>query len=126
MMQRIVLCIIVISISIYVLKVVMPVWEIVTKSEAIFWIYQKVFDIYPEERQQIFQTGSMQTISYGKIRICFYNTKEACAEFEKCIDELLMCYEKHSRIVNASFILQKDKDKLHEIRERVKWLKNRP
>lgn len=126
MIQRIVLCMIGALVFIFVWQVVMPLWIMETRSESISYIFEKTFDIFPEEKQQIFPTSNtVRKICYGKIEICFHDAEEACSEFEKRIDELLAYYKKYNWIVNLERNLQFKQYYLCEIKTRVIWLRTR-
>lgn len=100
-------------------------WKLVTTTNAVFKIYEMMFDIFPEEGQQIFVPGRHQEITSGKITLNFTNMQEACYEFEKCINELFAYYDQHSWLCEYCPNLQKNRDRVYEIGERIEWLESK-
>lgn len=125
MIVRIILTIIVVLICLLVVYIIIPMWKLVTTTIAVFKIYEMMFDIFPEEGQQIFVSGRHQEITCGKITLNFTNMQEACYEFEKCINELFAYYDQHSWLCEHCPNLQKDRDRVYEIGERIEWLESK-
>lgn len=125
MIPRIIVSIILTLLIAFAIEIFIPLYKMITRAESIFWIFEKLFDIYPEERENLFPSGDQQTIKCGKIKFECSGIQEACIKFEEQINELLECYEKHRWIVNSSHDLQSNIDKLCEIRTSVRWLRKR-
>ncbi len=123
MILRIMYSVMVAMTVIYIAKIVVPMWKMTRDKDAILWIFQNAFDICPEEKQRIFPENYPQKIKHGKIVLKFSNAQEACDEFEKCIDRLFVYYNQHNWLMSIPD-LQDDKEKLSQIKERVRWLKD--
>ncbi len=123
MILRIMYSVMVAMTVIYIAKIVVPMWKMTRDKDAILWIFQNAFDISPEEKQRIFPENCSQKIKHGKIVLKFSNAQEACDEFEKCIDRLFVYYNQHNWLMSIPD-LQDDKEKLSQIKERVRWLKD--
>lgn len=121
-MLRIILSVVMLGSILYV---ALPMWKMLRRMEEISCIFENSFDIYPEERKEFFSRNYSQEIICGKTRFIFSNMKEACSEFEKCINNLFEYYEKHDWIVNLDIDLQLNKEKLIHIAKRVYCLKVR-
>ncbi len=123
MILRIIFSVVVAMGVIYIAKVAVPVWKMTRYRDAILWIFQNSFDIFPGEKQQIFPENSPQEIKHGRIVLKFSNAQEACDEFEKCIDRLFVYYNQHKWLMSIPD-LQEDKEKMSQIKEQVRWLKD--
>lgn len=123
MILRIILSVIVILL---LSKVVIPVWKMMERTDRIFWIFEKMFDIYPEERKNIFpENNHLKEVRCGKIRFSYSNMEEACLEFEKIINNLIDYYKKYDKIVDLDPDLLANKEKLTLIASKVQWLRVR-
>lgn len=125
MILRIIFCVIVILLIAVFKEIVLPMWRMMDGADSVFIIYENMFDIYPEERQQLFPEDVPGQFTCGKIQIKYQEIKEACFEFEKCIDDLLDYYKKYNWIVEQTSGLQYNKEQLAQIKTKVSWLRNR-
>ncbi len=123
MILQIILVIMVVMVVAYIGRNSWLLFMMLNMAEDVFLVYENSFDIYLEEKLQVFPPNCPQRISCGKIRFEFSNAEEACVEFEKVIDEFLAYYNQYEWLVQKNFELQSNREELNNIKQRILWLK---
>ena len=77
MILRIILAIMLVMIVAYMRENFWPLFMMLNVADDVFLIYEKSFDIYPEEKKQVFPPNCPQRISFGKIQFEFSGLEEA-------------------------------------------------
>lgn len=95
-----------------ILKLVIPIWQLMLKADTIFYLYDNLFKVL---LKRDFSTNEKISFNCGDYLFKFSNTNEASMEFEKIVQEALAYYNNFDWIIKKDYSLQEKKDKLVDI-----------
>ena len=90
-----------------IIKYVLPIWRFMLRTDATIKMYDRCKSLL----RRGFMKGEKIEVSYGKYKLNFSNTNEACTEFEKLIKEALKCYDNLGNII-VKELFKAEKEKL--------------
>lgn len=107
-----------------IIKIVLPIYRFLESADVVIKLYEKI--IPKEMFEKKIRKGAVCKIQYGKYKLEFSDTKDACVEFEKLINKALEYYDKLGWIAITDNTFKEQKDKLinisYEVRK-MRWLK---